>query len=307
MTAKVDAKKKERDPAYAKRSAILNQLGQQWFALRPAGPVPPLDPRWLDLAVQIDALHLVGCLIRPGHAAANAYLSKTFAEQFKKAKQMHDCHEVVAAMVSAKHPDATDAVIATLEKFGDKSGYYGYYLGHLVADLPKSALPRLEALIPKLHDRVADSLLGYMQQLRDNPECARQEFDRILDAADPGLHAQLTFDPDENIAAPYVGTGARPKVAILREQGVNGQIEMAAAFDRATFEAVDVHMSDLLWDDLSLEGFRGLAACGGFSYGDVLGAGEGWAKSILLNSRAREPLQPSCPSDCVIRNARQSI
>jgi hypothetical protein len=168
-TAKVDAKKKDRDPAYAKRSAILNRLGQPWYASGQTDAVPPLDPRWLDLAVRLEDLHLVGRLIRPGHATANAYLSKTFAEQFKKAKQMHDCYEVVAAMVRAAHPNATDAVIATLEKFGDKTGYYGYYLGHLVAGLPKSALPRLEELIPKLHDRVADSLLGFMQQLRDKP------------------------------------------------------------------------------------------------------------------------------------------
>jgi hypothetical protein len=166
-TAKVDAKKKDRDPAYAKRSAFLKQLGQHWYTSRPTDVAPPLDPRWLDVAVRLEDLQLIGRLIRPGHAAANAYLSKTFAEQFKKAKQMHECHDVVSAMVRAAHPDATDAVIATLEKFGDKTGYYGYYLGHLVADLPKSALPRLEALIPKLPDRVADSLLGFMQQLRD--------------------------------------------------------------------------------------------------------------------------------------------
>lgn len=169
VTAKVDAKKKDRDPAYAKRSAIIEQLEQHLYTYRQTDALPPLDPRWLDLAVQVEDLYLVGRLIRPGHAAANAYLSKTFTEQFKKAKQMYDCHDAAAAMVRAEHPDATDAVIATLEKFGDKAGYYEYYLGHLVAELPKSALPRLEALIPKLHDRVADSLLGFMQQLRDKP------------------------------------------------------------------------------------------------------------------------------------------
>jgi hypothetical protein len=169
LTAKVDAKKKDRDLAYAKRSAIMNQLGQHWYASRQSESAPTLDPRWLDLAVQLEELRLVARLIRPGHAAANAYLAKTFAEQFKKAKQMHDCHEVVAALVRAQHPEATDAVIATLEKFSDKSGYYGYYLGHLIAELPKSALPRLEELIPKLPDRVADSMLGFMQVLREKP------------------------------------------------------------------------------------------------------------------------------------------
>src|SRR4051812_17458403 len=127
-----------------------------------------------------------------------------------------------------------------------------------------------------------------MQRLRDNPDCAQQEFDRILDVTDPGLHAELTFDPADDIAAPFIAKQIRPKIAVLREQGVNGQIEMAAAFDRAGFEAVDVHMSDIINGRISLLGFKGFAACGGFSYGDVLGAGEGWAKSILFNARARE-------------------
>jgi phosphoribosylformylglycinamidine synthase len=127
-----------------------------------------------------------------------------------------------------------------------------------------------------------------MQQLRDNPECAQQEYDRILDDTDPGLQAVLTFHPPEDVAAPYINTGARPRMAILREQGVNGQLEMAAAFDRAGFSAVDVTMSDILDGRVSLRDFNGFAACGGFSYGDVLGAGEGWAKSILFNPRARD-------------------
>jgi len=130
-----------------------------------------------------------------------------------------------------------------------------------------------------------------MQRLRDNPVLVQQEYDRILDATDPGLHAKLTFNPSEDIAAPFIGKGARPKVAILREQGVNGQIEMAAAFDRAGFEAIDVHMSDIITGRTGLSGFRGFVACGGFSYGDVLGAGEGWAKSILFNPRARDEFE----------------
>jgi len=130
-----------------------------------------------------------------------------------------------------------------------------------------------------------------MQALRDNPDCAREEFERIEDAGDPGLSAVLSFNPEEDVAAPFVNTGARPRVAILREQGVNGQIEMAAAFDRAGFTSVDVHMTDILSGRLDLSGFRGLAACGGFSYGDVLGAGGGWARSILFNPRAREVFQ----------------
>ncbi|MCQ4286070.1 phosphoribosylformylglycinamidine synthase [Pseudomonas stutzeri] len=127
-----------------------------------------------------------------------------------------------------------------------------------------------------------------IQRLRDNVECADQEFDALLEEDNPGLNVKLSFDVNQDIAAPYIKRGVRPQVAILREQGVNGQTEMAAAFDRAGFAAVDVHMSDVLSGRISLERFKGLVACGGFSYGDVLGAGEGWAKSILFNSRARE-------------------
>ena len=127
-----------------------------------------------------------------------------------------------------------------------------------------------------------------MQSLRDNPVCAQQEYDRILNEADTGLHVHTTFDINDNISAPYINTGRPPKMAILREQGVNGQTEMAAAFDRAGFASVDVHMSDVISGRVSLKDFAGLVACGGFSYGDVLGAGEGWAKSILFNSRARD-------------------
>ncbi|MDR9437502.1 MAG: phosphoribosylformylglycinamidine synthase [Thiohalophilus sp.] len=130
-----------------------------------------------------------------------------------------------------------------------------------------------------------------MQALRDNPECAREEYDNLLDESDPGLSAQLSFDPREDIAAPYLNLGHRPRVAVLREQGVNGQIEMAAAFDRAGFAAVDVHMSDIIAGRVSLNDFSGLVACGGFSYGDVLGAGGGWASSVLYNSRARDEFE----------------
>ena len=128
----------------------------------------------------------------------------------------------------------------------------------------------------------------HMQRLRDNPTCAEQEFEAKKDANDPGLHSALSYDINEDIAAPYIATGVRPKVAILREQGVNSHVEMAAAFDRAGFDAVDVHMSDVLSGHVSFDQFKGLAACGGFSYGDVLGAGEGWAKSILFNSKASD-------------------
>jgi phosphoribosylformylglycinamidine synthase len=129
-----------------------------------------------------------------------------------------------------------------------------------------------------------------MQSLRDNPECAQQEFDRIQQA-DQGLSVSLSYDLNEDVSAPYIASGVRPKVAILREQGVNGHVEMAAAYTRAGFDAIDVHMSDILTGRTQLNDFKGLVACGGFSYGDVLGAGEGWAKTVLFNAIARDQFQ----------------
>ena len=136
--------------------------------------------------------------------------------------------------------------------------------------------------------RVWSETTWLMQSLRDNPASARQEYDRILDGSEPGITPVVRFGPTDDIAAPFIAKHVRPPMAILREQGVNGHIEMAAAFDRAGFEAHDVHMSDIIAGRVSLGSFLGLAACGGFSYGDVLGGGEGWAKSILYNARARD-------------------
>ena len=130
-----------------------------------------------------------------------------------------------------------------------------------------------------------------MQGLRDNPVCADQEHEAKKDNSDPGLNVSLSFDVNEDIAAPYINLGAKPKMAILREQGVNSHVEMAAAFDRAGFEATDIHMSDILTGSAVLEEYNGLVACGGFSYGDVLGAGEGWAKSVLFNEDARNQFE----------------
>ena len=126
--------------------------------------------------------------------------------------------------------------------------------------------------------------------LRDNADCVRQEFER-LQVADQGLSANLTFDPSDDISAPYIATGVKPKVAIVREQGVNSHLEMGAAFDRAGFTAVDVHMSDLLAGRAVLSDYTGMVACGGFSYGDVLGAGEGWAKTVLFNNQLRDQFE----------------
>jgi phosphoribosylformylglycinamidine synthase len=174
-------------------------------------------------------------------------------------------HGLAARVIGA--PTRNDRVTITLD-------------GRTLVDEPRTAL-----------HRVWSETTWQMQTLRDNPESAREEYDRVLDAGDPGLSPLLTSDPAEDVAAPFAAGGARPRVAVLREQGVNGQVEMAAAFDRAGFEAIDVHMSDLIAGRVSLSGFPGFVACGGFSYGDVLGGGEGWAKSILFNPRARDEFQ----------------
>ena len=185
-------------------------------------------------------------------------------------------------------------------------------LGRVNAVLAQHQLDALTSNVakPRLDERVVvntasfeliDSRRGALQQLwaqnsyaiqrdRDNAECADQEYADIL-ADNPGLSASLSFDAADDVAAPMIATGVRPRVAILREQGVNGQAEMAAAFDRAGFEAIDVHMSDLKSGRRQLAEFKGLAACGGFSYGDVLGAGEGWAKGVLFDPAMSDQFQ----------------
>ncbi|MDA9058257.1 phosphoribosylformylglycinamidine synthase, partial [Candidatus Thioglobus sp.] len=126
-----------------------------------------------------------------------------------------------------------------------------------------------------------------ISKLRDNPICSESENKELIETSD-GLKVKTTYDINESISAPYINTGIKPKIAILREQGINGHVEMAAAFSQAGFDAYDVHMSEILSGNKSLKHFQGLAACGGFSYGDVLGAGRGWANSILLNSKAKD-------------------
>ena len=180
------------------------------------------------------------------------------------------------------------AVMQTLRDVG--LGACSQVIGHLNAsdELRIIRAAKLVLAEKRVDLQRAWSETSYLiQSLRDNPLTAKEEFDRILDISDPGLNAKLTFDPTENIAAPLVASGVKPKIAILREQGVNGQLEMAHAFTKAGFTAIDVHMSDIIAGRISLGDFKGFAACGGFSYGDVLGAGEGWAKSILFNERAR--------------------
>ena len=200
-------------------------------------------------------------------------------------------NEELGAVIQVAHRD-TDEVLQWLHDAG--LGKYSHVIGQL-NDEDRIVFKQggKEVLADsRVNLQRAWSETSYrMQALRDNSDCARQEFDALLDAGDPGLQVSLSFDINDDVAAPYINRGARPRVAVLREQGVNGQVEMAAAFDRAGFEAVDLHMSEVIAGQSSLADFHGVVACGGFSYGDVLGAGEGWAKSILFNARARDEFQ----------------
>lgn len=146
------------------------------------------------------------------------------------------------------------------------------------------------ASLSDLH-QVWDAVSWKITQQRDNPVCADSEHAAAGEPADPGMHVHLTFDPKENVAAPFINVAAKPRVAVLREQGVNSHVEMAYAFTEAGFDAVDVHMSDLQSGRAQLKDFAGVVACGGFSYGDTLGAGIGWARSITFNDRLSEQFQ----------------
>ena len=197
-------------------------------------------------------------------------------------------NEELGAVLQVKHCD-TDTVLEVFREAGLS------HCTHVIGELNDSD----ELVITFAHQEVYRASRAKLQQLwsetsyrlqalRDNADCAAQEFERLSDAKDPGLIVKASFNPDDDIAAPYIKTGVRPAVAILREQGVNGQVEMAAAFDRAGFKAVDVHMTDIISGRVSLKDFKGMVACGGFSYGDVLGAGGGWAKTILMNPQASD-------------------
>jgi phosphoribosylformylglycinamidine synthase len=197
--------------------------------------------------------------------------------------------EEVGVVLQVRADDQA-AVLACLDSFG--LGGCSRVIGRVEQDhddiqIIAGGREQYRAARVDLH-RAWSEVSWKMQRLRDNPGCADFEYERILDITDPGLHAEVSFDLGENPAVKAILSGSRPRVAILREQGVNGQIEMAAAFDRAGFSAVDVTMSDLAAGRRDLIEFSGFAACGGFSFGDVLGAGQGWAKSILYQSRLRD-------------------
>ncbi|MEJ2403838.1 MAG: phosphoribosylformylglycinamidine synthase [Candidatus Thiodiazotropha sp.] len=196
-------------------------------------------------------------------------------------------NEELGAVVQVRHTE-TDEVLKLLRDAG--LGRCSHVIGTLNQSDEIVIRRAGEAILNtprKTFQKIWSETTRHMQALRDNPECAEEEYAR-LDDEDPGMTAVPGFDIEADVAAPMIATGVRPPMAILREQGVNGQLEMAAAFHRAGFECVDVHMSDIIEDRVDLGRFKGLVACGGFSYGDVLGAGEGWAKSALFNGRARE-------------------
>ncbi|MDN5934568.1 MAG: phosphoribosylformylglycinamidine synthase [Nitrosospira sp.] len=264
--------------AYHDRSegGIFAALCEMAFAGR-VGLTVNLDQLCFDaLANDVD-----GCELRPealGGRFLERILSVLFNEELGAVIQIKaEHHREVVAVLSDEGLRDVSFVIGGLN---DKDE-----IRFLRNNKPVFAEKRVD-----LH-RAWSETTYEMQKLRDNPECAQREYDRLLDVSDPGLHAQLSFDVDDDIAAPYIHTGIRPRIAVLREQGVNGHVEMAAAFDRAGFAVTDVHMSDIVAGRVSLSDYQGFSACGGFSYGDVLGAGAGWAKCILFNHRARDEFE----------------
>ncbi|MEE9447723.1 MAG: phosphoribosylformylglycinamidine synthase [Arenicellales bacterium] len=203
-----------------------------------------------------------------------------FNEELGAVVQVSNQHGNALEILAKQH-----GIAHCLSNIGQHTDDYQINISH-------QGKPILNASRVDLH-RAWSETTYKMQSLRDHPDCARQEYDRIVDTQDSGLFANTTFTLD----APMINTGTAPKMAILREQGVNGQIEMAAAFDRAGFDAIDVTMSDLAEGRQTLDNFQGFVACGGFSFGDVLGAGEGWAKSILFNQNLRTQFETYLASE----------
>jgi phosphoribosylformylglycinamidine synthase len=210
-------------------------------------------------------------------AARGPALAQLFAEELGVVVQVRSDDEPRLADILAKHGLADTAL----------------YLGAPISDLRVQIKVGSEQLDETWVDlrRAWSETSWRMRRLRDDPQCADEEYAGQTAADDAGLSVALSFDPEDDVAAPYVARGARPSVAILREQGINSHTETAAVFERAGFTPHDVHMTDLLAGRRSLREFKGVIACGGFSYGDVLGAGEGWAKSILFHEAVREEFQ----------------
>jgi phosphoribosylformylglycinamidine synthase len=194
-------------------------------------------------------------------------------------------NEELGAVLQVRLEDKS-AVMAVLREgnLGACSHIIGKHNDRGVIEFTRDAKLIYTQARSKLH-RLWSDTSWRIARLRDNPDCADAEYDRLLDETDPGMTPVVTFDMLDNVAAPFIATGARPRVAILREQGVNSHIETAWVMHQAGFTAIDVHMSDLIAGRAKLDDFHGVIAVGGFSYGDVLGAGEGWAKTILFNAQ----------------------
>ena len=210
-------------------------------------------------------------------AARGPALAQLFAEE----------PGVVVQILAADEPAFID--ILTRHNLGAAALYLGAPVTELRVQIRVGALHLDEPWVEL--KRAWSETSWRMRRLRDEPGCADEEFAAATAESDPGLTVALTYEPQADLAAPYIARGTRPTVAILREQGVNSQVETAAVFERAGFTPYDVHMSDLLSGRRTLAEFKGVVACGGFSYGDVLGAGEGWAKSILFHDAVREEFE----------------
>ena len=222
-----------------------------------------------------------------------AALEMAFAGRCGLALSLPEAHGAVAQLFAEEpgglvqvRAERAEQALAILAENGVPASIVGRPLPGSEISVFVGAVEQIHASRVALHRTWAETS-HRMAALRDDPSCAAEAYAGLLDEADPGIAPVLRFDPAEDVAAPFIQTGVRPTVAILREQGVNGQLEMAAAFHRAGFTAVDVHMSDVLAGRDDLSGHVGLVACGGFSYGDVLGAGGGWARAVRFNPRAR--------------------
>ncbi|WP_434996882.1 phosphoribosylformylglycinamidine synthase [Vibrio scophthalmi] len=227
-----------------------------------------------------------------GHCGVNANIEALLAASENSEDTLAALfNEELGAVIQVRNDDL-DAVLSTLAANGLEA--CSHIIGS-VEDSDQLVIKSGESIVIERNRTELRTIWAEtthkMQGLRDNPACADQEHEAKKDNLDPGLNVKLSFDVKQDIAAPYIAKGLKPKMAILREQGVNSHVEMAAAFDRAGFEATDIHMSDILTGQAVLDEYQGLVACGGFSYGDVLGAGEGWAKSVLFNDSTREQFE----------------
>jgi phosphoribosylformylglycinamidine synthase len=200
-------------------------------------------------------------------------------------------NEELGAVIQVRADQKSDVMnILREHKLGACSHIVGKLNNRGVIEFTRDAKTIYSVKRVELHRTWSETSLR-IARLRDNPACADAEYDRLLDETDLGIHPTLSFDPAEDVAAPFINTGVRPRVAILREQGVNSHVETAWVMHKAGFDAIDVHMSDLIAGRASLADVKGLIAVGGFSYGDVLGAGEGWSKTILFNEKLSSQFQ----------------